>query len=112
MEGPFKISLLLMCIRGLFCVKLQAEGSSATISPQFRDRVGRQRDIITLLLDEKAHPNIRDTLGYTPFHHATNHIFDEDLCCRLLDGHADIDAQNAYQAVPMIEAISANNESS
>ena len=91
LEGPFKISLLVMCVRGFFCVKLGSEDSSKTFTPKFKDRVGRHGDIITLLLNEKAHPNIRDTLGYTPIHHATNHIFDEDICSRLLDAKADPD---------------------
>lgn len=67
-------------------------------------------DIVKLLLDNGADPNVREQGGYTPLHAAAQNG-DEDMILALIYGGADLDAKSSDGKTPLDLAEEAGHES-
>jgi ankyrin repeat protein len=66
------------------------------------------KDIVELLLANKAEVNARDNLGYTPLHLAA--CWGKDVVELLLANGADVNAKTKYLLTPLEVAVLADNQ--
>lgn len=78
-------------------------------TPLYKAVVGRRKDIMQMLIDKLADPNIPDDQGNTPLHCLASKGNDIELAEILIKGGADINAKNYKDSTPLHEAVRNEN---
>jgi len=78
-------------------------------TPLYKAVVGRRKDIMQMLIDKLADPNIPDDQGNTPLHRLASKGNDIELAEVLIKGGADINAKNYKDSMPLHEAVRNEN---
>ena len=82
---------------------LRAGGVLHVLIGAGKDPSPRYLEVLKIILDAGANPNIKDCLGQTGLHHCvTNTIMGIELATLLLEYGANIDAQNRLGYVPLM----------